>query len=209
MLLSFILLDLAWEVVKANLNESVRGEWPWRFTVLDTSTCAAVVALLTGLIVTRTQLSQTLRPVLSWSGFGGHSRELSHSLRTVTLINAGGGRSVVRSVTYRIRASAPFAEDVAIPTSWLTLSQAVDSLTTLGLSRGEDYFLLHLGSGAAIPMTSVGRDGMEVLALGAKAMERLAMLDIKVQVIDVLGDVHERQLQCIRPVPQPRHSTGP
>lgn len=210
-LLCVTLLVLVWEVVKANLNAAVREEWPWRFTVLDASTCAAVVALLTGIIVTRSQLSETMRPVLSWSGFVGHSRELRDSSRTVTLINAGGGRSVVRCATYRIRASEAFSETAAIPAGWLSWTRAVESLRALGLDWDEDFFLLHLGAGAAVPMTSTGREGVEVLALGPKALERLVVLDIKVQVADVLGDVHERRLQCIRPLPNPRHSatSGP
>ncbi|MCG7527374.1 hypothetical protein MHW47_23420 [Streptomyces sp. OfavH-34-F] len=55
-------------------------------------------------------------------------------------------------------------------------------------------------------MTNTSRDGMELLALGPRALERLAVLDVKIQVEDVLGDVHERQLQCVRPaVSTPRH----
>lgn len=207
-LLSFALVDLTWEIVKANLSSHVRGDWPWRLTVLDASTCAAVVALLTGIIVTRSQLSQTMQPVLSWSGFAGRSHELTDSLRTVSLANAGGGRSVVRSVAYRIRASGPYAGSAAIPSGWMTWRNAIDSLAALGLDWDQDFFLLHLGSGAAIPMTNAGREGMELLALGSKALERLAMLDIKIQVIDVLGDVYERDLQCIRPLPRTRHSAS-
>ncbi|MEW2175904.1 hypothetical protein AB0890_06120 [Streptomyces sp. NPDC005406] len=191
------------------MNDSVRDAWPWRFTVLDTSTCAAVVALLTGIIVTRSQLSQTMRPALSWSGFKGHSRELADSSRTVTLINAGGGRSVVHSVTYRIRAAEPFAADAAILPGWLSRPQVITSLTALGLDPDEDYFLLHLGPGAAVPMTNTGREGLELLALGPRALERLTAFDIRVQVIDALGDVHERRLQCVRPLPQPRPSSRP
>ncbi|MGW3660941.1 hypothetical protein ACWD6R_37235 [Streptomyces sp. NPDC005151] len=115
---------------------------------------------------------------------------------------------MVRSVTYRIRVSEPYADGVAIPSGWMSWSRAVDSLAALGLNWDQDFFLLHLGSGAAIPMTNVDREGMELLALGSKALERLAVLDISVQVTDVLGDVHERHLQCIRPLPNPRHSAS-
>ncbi|WP_326594484.1 hypothetical protein [Streptomyces brevispora] len=200
LLLLFALVNLCWEIVKANLNSHARGDWPWRFTVLDASTCAAVVALLTGIIVTRSQLSQTMQPALSWSGFAGRSGEIADSLRTVHLINAGGGRSVVHSVSYRIQASAPHPGSAVIPTGWMTWRTAIDSLASLGLDRGHDYFLLNLGSGAAIPMSNTTREGMELLALGPRALECLTVLDIRIQVVDVLGDVYERDLQCIRPV---------
>ncbi len=198
-LLVFALANLAWEIVKANLNAGVRDDWPWRLTVLDASTCAAVVALLAGIVVTRTQLSQTMQPVLGWSGVKGRSSELAESLRTVSLVNAGGGRAVVRSVAYRIQASSASSGSAVIPSGWMSWGTAVGSLASLGLSWDDDYFMLHLGSGAAVPMTNVGREGMELLALGPKALENLSVLDIRIQVIDVLGDVYERDLQCIRP----------
>ncbi|MEU1348107.1 hypothetical protein [Streptomyces sp. NPDC005795] len=200
-LLVFALSDLTWEIVKANLNAGVRDDWPWRLTVLDASTCAAVVALLAGIIVTRTQLSQTMQPVLGWSGVKGHSGELGDSLRTVSLVNAGGGRAVVRSVAYRIQASLPPSDSAVAPAGWVPRATAIESLASLGLTRGDDYFMLHLGSGAAVPMTNVRKEGMELLALGPKAVEKLSVLDIRIQVIDVLGDVYERDLQCVRPIP--------
>lgn len=197
------LANLAWEIVKANLNPGVRDDWPWRLTVLDASTCAAVVALLAGIIVTRAQLSQTMQPVLGWSGVKGHSSELADSLRTVSLVNAGGGRAVVRSVAYRIQASPTRSDGTAIPSAWVSRTTVIAALGSLGLTGGDDYFLLHFGAGAAVPMTNVRKEGVELLALGPKALEELAALDIRIQVIDVLGDVYERDLQCIRPIPAP------
>ncbi|MFI6948386.1 hypothetical protein [Streptomyces sp. NPDC050422] len=201
-LLVLALVNLAWEIVKANLNTDVRDDWPWRLTVLDASTCAAVVALLAGIIVTRAQLSQTMQPVLGWSGVKGRSSELADSLRTVSLLNAGGGRAVVRSVAYRIQASSACSDNVVIPSGWVPRATAIGSLASLGLHRGDDYVMLHLGSGAAVPMTNARKEGMELLALGPKALEKLSVLDIRIQVIDVLGDVYERDLQCIRPIPE-------
>ncbi|GGT68464.1 hypothetical protein GCM10010207_78960 [Streptomyces atratus] len=202
-LLVFTLVNLTWEIVKANLNANVRDDWPWRLTVLDASTCAAVVALLAGIILTRSQLSQTMQPALSWSGFKGRSGELSNSLRTVSLVNAGGGRAVVRSVAYRIQASSTGSGSAAIPSGWVSWATAIESLASLELNWDDDYFMLHLGSGAAVPLTNVSKEGMELLALGPKALERLSVLDIRIQVIDVLGDVYERDLQCIRPASVP------
>ncbi|MGW2658472.1 hypothetical protein ACWC1D_33095 [Streptomyces sp. NPDC001478] len=198
-LLVFALINLTWEIIKANLNEESLRSWPWRLTVLDASTCAAVVALLAGIIVTRTQLSQTMQPVLSWSGFEGHSDEVSHSQRTVTLANAGGGRAVVRSVTYRIQASPAYADSAAIPSGWVSWDNAVTAMDSLGLTWEDDYFILHLGPGGAVPMTNTVRDGTELLALNPRSLERLTAFDIRVQVRDALGDVYERDLQCVRP----------
>lgn len=272
-LLGLALVDLVWEVVKANLAADLRTDWPWRLTVLDSSTCAAVVALLTGLVVTRAQLSQTMRPVLSWSGVKGRSQEIADSGRTVSLVNAGGGRAVVHSVRYRMLIDGPAdsadsagsavsggladsagsaisgdSADLAVPgdsaasagpavsrgsaasaasagpavsggsfsgaahgpaAGWLAWGEAVDELRALGLDRDHDFFLLHLGAGAALPMANLGREGVELLALGPRVLERLAVLDVRVQVTDVLGDVHERHLQCIRPRRDPRPETRP
>ncbi|MEV5606489.1 hypothetical protein AB0L33_34170 [Streptomyces sp. NPDC052299] len=197
---------MVWEIIKSNLDADVRGAWPWRFTVLDASTCAAVVALLTGIVLTRSQLSQTMRPVLSWSARTANSGRLEDSRRTVLLINAGGGRCTVHSVEYQVRTSARCPAPGVIAPGWMPWHAAVASLTSLGLEKNEDFFLLHLGRGAAIPMTNTSKDGMELLALGPRTLERLAVLDVKIQVEDVLGDIHERQLQCVRPAASsPRH----
>ncbi|MGW4373042.1 hypothetical protein ACWEJ7_05170 [Streptomyces albidoflavus] len=202
-LLVATLADLVWEIVKANLDSPVREEWPWRLVLLDASTCAALVALLTGILVTRAQLSQTMRPVLTWSGFEGHSTQLPDSRRTVTLANHGGGRAVVRSVAYRIRATGADEEAEPPGGEWLTWHQAVDALAALGLDRGGDFFLLHLGPGAAVRAAgAAAREDMEIAALNARALDRLAALDVRVRVADVLGDLHERDLQCVRPRPQ-------
>lgn len=200
-LLALVFADLIWEIVKANLSEQNRGTWPWRFTLLDTSICAAIVTLLTGIIVTRTQLSQTLQPVLSWSGSHGGSRTITDSQRTVILVNAGGGRSVVRSVSHRVQTSPQYTGRAEIPSGWMPWHTAVSSIKALGLDWDQDFFLLHLGSGAAIPMTASSREGLELLALNPKAFELLSILDIRIQVTDSLGDVYERDLQCIRPRP--------
>ncbi|MET7303985.1 hypothetical protein [Embleya sp. NPDC005575] len=196
-----VVVDLVWEVVKANLDRGVREEWPWRFTVLDTSACAAIVALLGGIVVTRIQLSHTLRPVLSWSAFSGGSHRVVDSCRTVTLRNAGGGRAIVRSVSYRVAAAESYAGRVAAPSDWVHVNVAIGFFEALGLERDRDFFVLHLGAGAAIPMLSTWRDGMEILALNPAAFERLSVVDIRIVVTDVLGDVHQRNLQCIRPRP--------
>ncbi|MFJ8398797.1 SpoIIE family protein phosphatase [Streptomyces sp. NPDC094144] len=134
---------------------------------------------------------------------GDRDGELNDSLRTVSLVNAGGGRAVIHFVAYRIQTSPTGSGIAVIPSAWVSWATAIESLASLGLNWDDDYFLLHLGSGAAVPMTNVSREGMELLALGSKALERISVLDIRIQVIDALGDIYERDLQCIRPVSVP------
>lgn len=203
--LALAVVDLGWEIVKVNAAGPDPGTWPWRFTLLDTSTCAAIAALLIGIIVTRSQLSQTLQPVLSWSAFAGDSREVPDSLRTVMVANAGGGRAIVRRVSYRIRTMPAHAGVADVSADWMSWHAAISAFMALDLSldRDRDIFLRHLGAGAAVPMVSRTRDGMELLALGPKAVEKLSVLDIRIQVTDVLGDVYQRDVQCIRPAHRP------
>ncbi|WP_327730083.1 hypothetical protein OG250_31965 [Streptomyces sp. NBC_00487] len=187
--------------MKSNLDKGVRAEWPWRFTLLESSTCAAVVALLVGVMVTRTQLSLTMHPVLSWAAGKGGSDALTESQRTVRVVNGGGGRSVVRSVLYRIEVNQVQPSARNVPADWISWHEAVDVLNGIGLTWNQDYFLQHIGSGASLPMATDARNGMEVLALGPDAAGRLSRLDVRIQVVDVLGDVYERDLQCVRPAP--------
>ncbi|MEO3750138.1 hypothetical protein [Streptomyces sp. B6B3] len=102
-------------------------------------------------------------------------------------------------MSYRITPRHSPANHATIPSGWITWRAAAQDLITLGLVEEQDFYLHHLGSGAALLMTSNSREGLELLALGSKALERLSALDVRVRVIDTLGDVYERDLQCIRP----------
>jgi len=192
-LLIFFTVDLIWEIVKGNLDAPARTAWPWRFTVLDETTCAAVVAVLAGILATRTQISQTMKPVLGWSSTLVPSLYIPDSRRTVHLHNGGGGRAVVRSVTYQLAASKqPNPEQ-----RWLTWSEAVDFLLSAGLEPWRDVMLLALGTGSALPMTSKPVEGFELAAFSEDALEALAQCDIRIQVVDVLGDTYERTICCM------------
>ncbi|WP_369265220.1 hypothetical protein [Streptomyces sp. R35] len=194
-------IDLIWETVKVNLDKDLRTEWPWRFALLEPSTCAAIVTLLVGVIVTRAQLSMTMHPVLSWTAGPWRSDALAEPKRTVRIVNGGGGRSVVRSVRYRLQVNQTQSSGTEVPTGWCSWQEAVGALNRAGLVWMDDYFLAHIGSGASIPMTTDTRQGMEILALGANAVGRLSRIDVRLQVVDVLGDVYQRDLNCIRPAP--------
>ncbi|MFI1383313.1 hypothetical protein [Embleya sp. NPDC020886] len=102
-------------------------------------------------------------------------------------------------MSYRVRAAEAYAGRVTQPPEWVHVDAVVDFFEALGLERDRDFFLLHLGAGAAIPMSSNWRDGMELLAVNAKGRERLSVVDIRLVVTDVLGDVHQRDLASIRP----------
>lgn len=195
-LLIFFGGDLVWEIVKANVNAGARGRWPWRFTIVDENTSIAAVGVLAGILITRTQVSQTLRPILSWSATTNPSRWLSNARRTVHLHNGGGGRAVVVSVAYQIECSSrrhPAAE----PDSWLGWGEAIDVLKAAGIEAGRSVYLLYLGLGSAIPMATRPSGGFELAAFSPSALDSLDRFTIKIRVVDVLGDEYERILHCV------------
>ena len=80
-------------------------------------------------------------------------------------------------------------------------SDFVGRMNELELRQWSDIYVLHLGPGGSIPQTSRRDEGLELIALGEEAFGRLLFLDIKIQISDTLGNVHEKKLRCLRPRP--------
>ncbi|GAA4729568.1 hypothetical protein [Phytohabitans rumicis] len=198
LMLIFFAIDLAWEVLRANVNASQKSDWPWRFTVLDPSTCATLTALMAGILVTRSQYAQATLPILNWSAYPGGSDFVKGSLRTVRLFNAGGGRAIVKAIEYRHELTTTEGESRSSLGPWLGWYEFVKSIEGLGLRRPEEIFVLHLGIGTSIPLTTKSGDGIELIAFGQAALGRLRLVDIRIRIEDTLGDIHEKQLRCLR-----------
>ncbi len=203
LLLAFFVMDLTWEVLRANLDAPQRTQWPWRLTILDPATCATLAALLTGILVTRNQYALSTLPLLSWAAHRGNSDYIVDSPQTVRLCNAGGGRAVVKRVEYRLQESPRPDEPNPRLSPWLDWYATIAALKGIGLRMGQDIHVLELGKGAVIPLTARPSDGIELVSFGARGLERLDHLDMRIQVVDALGDVHERMLQCRRRRPDP------
>jgi hypothetical protein len=191
------------QLARANVDTHLKSEWPWRATVLDPSTCATLAALIAGLLVTRRQYGQVHMPVISWATRPKGSDDLTDPVRTIRIFNAGGGRAIVRSIGYRFELADEQPGQHPAPHSWLDWHSFVGAIEAAGLSRPQDIFVFHLSPGAVVPLTAKSSEGIELLAFSRRAAARLRSVDVRIQVTDTIGDVYEKQLQCLRGQPDP------
>ncbi|MEV4517582.1 hypothetical protein AB0K00_52580 [Dactylosporangium sp. NPDC049525] len=198
-----LFVDLAWEVTRANVDAHLKSEWPWRATVLDPSTCATLAALIAGLLVTRRQYGQVHMPVISWATRPKGSDDLTDPVRTIRIYNAGGGRAIVKSIAYRLELADEQPGQHPAPHSWMDWHSFIGAIESAGLNRPRDIFVFHLAPGAVIPLTAKSSEGIELLAFSRQAARRLRSVDVRIQATDTIGDVYEKQMQCLRGYPDP------
>ncbi|WP_233436032.1 hypothetical protein [Streptomyces anulatus] len=71
------------------------------------------------------------------------------------------------------------------------------TLTADGLTVGRDYQLIAFGTGC--PLVGTGNyDTVPVGVFSQRFVDRVEALHIRVRVTDVVGDSHERVLDCMR-----------
>src|ERR1700733_11680984 len=135
-LLILITGNLIWDIIKLNLDPGVAQVWPWRFTLLDTPTSAALAGAIAGLLLTRAQFSRTIQPAIGWSG---DEEQRGSYLETpawvVHLYNNGPGRCRIRSVKHSYTLTGQS------PSPWGTWDSMVEQLAENGILRNRDYHL--------------------------------------------------------------------
>ncbi|WBB92705.1 hypothetical protein [Verrucosispora sp. WMMC514] len=195
-----VLTTLVWEVVRLNVDDSSRSQWPLRLTLLPIDTAATLSAAIGGLILARAQFAQTQRPTIS---FGLDSRgqgdwdEAEHW--DLYLFNGGPGSATVVWCGY----SAIFRNQVGgeEETPWLTPPQMRKALTDRGFRGGRDYFLFWLGKGYSLVPAQGYRDGVLMAWFSRQTIRHLVEFRLKVRVGDAVGDEHERVIDYVHHFP--------
>ncbi|GAB1824064.1 hypothetical protein [Herbidospora sp. RD11066] len=193
--LTLLLVNLCWEVIKNNVGAVAKTSWPWRFLLLDLSATATLAGIVATLILARLQLSRSMHPVINWSAYDEPSRYVRNSLWTVHLRNGGPGRALVHSTAYRIRVRRPgTASDSSPP--WVDWTEAVAAIEATGVTFRDDFFLLTLRNGASLPPSGLPDAGIEVFAINRRTAARVVEVSMRIQVVDVIGDQYERVITC-------------
>ncbi|MFK4042293.1 hypothetical protein ACI2LC_41395 [Nonomuraea wenchangensis] len=191
-------VNLIWEIIKRNLSASLVGSWPWKLTLLDVGTSATLASAVLALLLARSQLARTNRPVISYSSFSDESSFIKKAERVIHVRNAGAGHAIVCLVKYRFRMAGPRSGVAEGPAGeWMDWQDVVDRLEERGLTNWQHYVLPRIGSGSALPLAGAAGAGLEVVAFTRQAMLVLAELDILLRIEDTLGDQHERVLVCM------------
>ncbi|OKJ36295.1 hypothetical protein AMK24_17040 [Streptomyces sp. CB02366] len=194
-LLALLLVILVWEAVRANVSPGARSDWPWRLQLLDTEALGSLLAVATGAVLARAQYARTVRPYLGYRGSWrtGLLAEGEPAWR-VGILNGGQHIAVVDS--WECRVVLRGGSDEA-PAPWAAVPDVVSTLTSAGLSVGRDYQLIAFGAGFPL----VGTGNYETVPVGVfsrRCVEKVESLQVRVRVTDVVGDSHERVLDCMR-----------
>lgn len=196
LILVLLLALLGWEVVRANVDEAARGEWPWRLTFLGVAPAASLAGVFGGLLLARGQFARSVRPVIGWTGDWEPEPGATDQQWVVRVYNGGSGLGVVRYTWYAVTPSGGASGDTS--EDWLPLDAARNRLSGAGLSPGRDFSLIQLGVGHPLPSSTKPKDGYVIFRLTEPALPRLAALDVRLGVADMVGDVHERHLQLLK-----------
>lgn len=204
-LLALLVLVLLWETVRANVSPEARGDWPWRLQLLDTEALGSLLAVATGAVLARAQYARTVRPYLGYRGSWrtGLLAEGKPAWR-VGVLNGGQHIAVVDS--WECRVVLRGGSDAA-PAPWVAVPDVVAALTSAGLAVGRDYRLIAFGTGFPL----VGTGNYETVPVGVfsqRCVEKVESLHIRVRVTDVVGDSHERVLDCMRGARAEHHVPG-
>ncbi|GAA4580303.1 hypothetical protein GCM10023194_08300 [Planotetraspora phitsanulokensis] len=193
-------LNLIWEVARRNMDQRLLMSWPFKFSIVDTSTTANILALATGLLIARLQYARVLRPVIGFAIDDADALFKPDSDRwRFWLYNAGSGTAVVERFEYyvRFRGDSDAGQlDRDHSGNWVPLAVINDQLRSRGLKDGEDYFLRWSTKGAPVPSASG-----YVAWFTIRGLAELERFDVRIQVVDGLGDIHERTFPFMHRLP--------
>ncbi|WEH42592.1 hypothetical protein OG233_25400 [Streptomyces sp. NBC_01218] len=186
---------LVWETVRANVSAGTGEAWPWRLQLLDGDVLGSLLAVALGAVLARAQYARSTRPHLGsrcvWSK--GLLKGDATAWR-VGLFNGGLHVATVERCDYRVVLAG---EEGAADRSWVSAGEAVRRLTGAGLVLAEDFQFVEFGAGFPL----VGGAGYETLLVGAFSLRfvgEVEELSVRFRVGDVVGDSHERVVDCVR-----------
>jgi hypothetical protein len=193
-------VNLVWEVIRANLGSHTLTSWPFRFTIIDASTTATVLAVFISLFMGRLQWARTLRPTAGVDIDDEDRRFLPTSDKwRIWVWNVGPGAATMESIAYYVRfIDQPEGEGV---TNWVSLPVLNDQLQSRALKDGRDYFVRWYGHGAAFPVVQQNSQGLQLAWFTVEALAKLRILDIRIRYVDSLGDLHEKIVPIMHRLP--------
>ncbi|MFG2405905.1 hypothetical protein ACGFR8_16515 [Streptomyces brevispora] len=195
LLLLLLTAMLCWETIRANVSAGARTEWPWRLQMIDAEAPGSLLAVAAGAVLARAQFARVTRPYIGWRGSWakGLLRPGAPAWR-VGILNGGQHLAVVDSWHCRVVLKGAVDSPDA---QWASVHDTVAELTGAGLVAEDDFRLI--GFGAGFPL--VGGGGHETVLMGAfseRFIERVQSLYVRARITDVVGDTHERTMDCMK-----------
>lgn len=194
-LLLLLTAILLWETLRGNMSAQARTEWPWRLQLMDLQALGSLLAVAAGAVLARAQFAHATRPYIGWRGawVKGVLVPGAPAWR-VGVLNGGQHLAVVESWDCRIvlrgEADRPNAP-------WSSVDATVAELGGAGLVAEEDFRIV--GFGAGFPL--VGGGGYETVLMAAfseRFIARVQSVYVRARITDVVGDTHERTMDCMK-----------
>ncbi|MGW2281762.1 hypothetical protein [Streptomyces sp. NPDC001770] len=194
-LLGALIVLLVWETLRVNVSAGARETWPWRLHLLDMEVLGSLLAVALGAVLARAQYARSTRPHLGsrcvWTK--GLLKDDATAWR-VGLFNGGPHVALIERCDYLVVLSG---EEDARERRWVNAEEAMARLVAAGFVVAEDFQFVEFGAGFPL----VGGTGYETLLVGAfsvRFVTEVEELSIRFRVGDVVGDSHERAIDCVR-----------
>ncbi|MEI5527454.1 hypothetical protein WB401_37175 [Streptomyces brasiliscabiei] len=196
-LVGLAVLLFCYTVIRENLPPRFTRDWPWKLKLLDIQSATAAVLATGGATLARAQYARAVRPAIGY--FGRVMEGMAQDGRLAWachLFNGGQDVAVATHLSYWVTytPAAKARGGAADSSDWLTHQAAVDSMESRALRSRRDFALDLVGHGRPIP-------GEQLMFLGwftEEAMSEVENVFIRVQVVDRVGDTHERIINLLK-----------
>jgi hypothetical protein len=197
-LLGLLTALLVWEAIRGNVPAGAQSEWPWRLRPVDGQVLGSLLAVSLGAVLARAQYARTVRPYLGWrAAWTQGLLTTQEPAWRVGILNGGQHMAVIES--WDVRVVMQGAEDSA-DVRWSSVPDAVAELAEAGFVIGEDFRLIGFGAGFPLTGAAGGHDTVLVGAFSETFAQRVQSFYVRVRVTDVVGDTHERTMDCLKGV---------
>ncbi|MFD4245733.1 hypothetical protein ACFWP3_29695 [Streptomyces sp. NPDC058525] len=203
-LLCVLAAVLVWEVVRGNVSEAGRGDWPWRLQLISAEPLASLLAVAAGAVLARAQYARTVRPALGWrSEFVPGLLPGTAKSWNVGILNGGQHNVVLEHVDYHlVMAGDAEQEPGSEPESgdgdvrWTGLAAVGERLAGEGLRAAVDFRISSFGAG--YPLVATGTyETVGVGVFSKRFIDEVQAFYMRIRVVDSVGDTHERIIECL------------
>ncbi|MEU9254670.1 hypothetical protein AB0D66_22820 [Streptomyces sp. NPDC048270] len=197
-LLCVLAAVLVWEVVRGNVSEAARADWPWRLELISAEPLASLLAVAAGAVLARAQYARTVRPALGWrSEFMPGLLPGPAKSWNVGILNGGQHNVVLDHVDYHlVMAGDPVGDPDDADVVWTGPAAVGERLAEQGLRGAVDFRITSFGAG--YPLVATGT--YETVGVGVFSRRFIAEVQafyMRIRVVDSVGDTHERIIECL------------
>ncbi|MFE2874967.1 hypothetical protein ACFXG6_23620 [Streptomyces roseus] len=194
---------LVWEVVRGNLPEAARAHWPWRLQLMPEEPLASLLAVAAGGVLARAQYARTVRPILGWrSDYVAGELPGEAKAWSTGVFNGGQHNAAVHRIDYFVVMDGDALDGPVPESSWLDLRETGERLVAAGLQPARDFRLALFGAG--FPLVATGTyETIKVGSFSKRFIEKVRALHLRIQVVDSVGDTHERIVDCLKGAREP------